>query len=233
MQSVHRWLNGERYRRYVTIACTVVVADDHRLYRLGLVHALRERGFEVLAEADSGPTAVTAVLRASPDVVLMDLEMPGFGGAEATRRIHARDPGVQILALTVDASLSVILEALAAGMTGYLLKDTPIQGIADGLIAAAKGDAPMSPRVARGLVAHVRRTHGVPAVDPPQLTDRELDVLALMCDGCSNQEIATQLMISPHTVKSHIGRVLEKLECANRVQAVVRAQREGLLRGDA
>ena len=213
-------------------ACSVVVADDNRLYRLGLVHALRERLFDVRAEADSGPTAVTAVLRTRPDVVLMDLAMPGFGGAEATRRIHAHAPGVQIVALTVTGTLPTVLDALAAGMAGYLLKDAPMHEIADGLAAAARGDAPLSARVARGLLAHVRRTHGVAVADPPQLTDRELDVLALMCDGCSNQEIAVHLMISAHTVKSHIGRLLEKLHCANRVQAVVRAHREGLLRLD-
>lgn len=211
---------------------TIVVADDNRLFRLGLAHGLREHGFDVLGEADSGPTAVAAVLGAAPDVVLMDLEMPGFGGIEATRRILAHQPEARVLALTVDGKLAVILDALAAGMMGFLLKEAPIQDISDALNAVAHGDAPMSPGVAQDIVAHLRRTHRVTTGDPPKLTDRELDVLALMSDGCSNAEIAGHLMISPHTVKTHISRLLEKLGCANRVQAVIRAHREGLLHTD-
>lgn len=211
---------------------TIVVADDNHLFRLGLVHGLRSYGFAVVAEAESGPAAVAAVLQSTPDAALMDLEMPGFGGVEATRRILARLPEAQVLALTVDDTLSVILDALAAGMAGFLLKDASMRDIADGVKAVLDGDAPLSPRVASGLVGHVRRTRGPSGSDVPQLTNRELDVLALMSDGCSNGEIANLLVISPHTVKSHISHVLEKLECTNRVQAVIRAHREGLLRPD-
>lgn len=214
----------------VDLACTVVVADDNELFRSGLVHGLRSHGFEVLAEADSGPTAVAAVLSTAPDAVLMDLWMPGYGGVDATRRILEQLPDAQVIALTVDGTLGVILDALAAGMAGYLLKDAPMREVADAVIAVVRGEAALSPQVAHGLVSHVRRTHKPSRTAAPRLTDRELDVLALLSDGCSNAQIAELLVISPHTVKSHISRVLEKLECGNRVQAVIRAHREGLLR---
>jgi DNA-binding NarL/FixJ family response regulator len=158
--------------------------------------------------------------------------MPGFGGIEATRRILDSLPEAQVLALTIDGTRAGLLGALGAGMAGFVLKDTPVDDIAGALMAAREGDVPISPRAARNLVGHLRRTSRTPvapAVDP-QLTDRELDVLALMSDGCSNASIAEQLMVSPHTVKTHVSRVLEKLGCTNRVQAVVRAHREDLLR---
>jgi DNA-binding NarL/FixJ family response regulator len=216
-----------------TAGLTVVVVDDHQLFRTGLVHALRELGIEVLAEAGSGPAAVAAVLRTRPAVVLMDLELPGYDGVEATRRILAEDDSVQVLALTVQAGRSTLLDALLAGVAGYLLKDAPMHEVVQAIEAAARGDVPISPRVARGLVDQLHETgqlQPTSRAEIPHLTDRELDVLALLADGCDNAEIAEQLVVSPHTVKTHVSRVLVKLEVSNRVQAAVRAHRDGLLR---
>lgn len=211
---------------------SVVLADDHYLFRSGLAYGLRERGFNVLAEVDSGPGAVEAVLRSSPTAALMNLDMRGYGGIEATRRILLQRPNAQVLALTEEHEPASVLGALGAGMAGFLLKDEPLDNIVSALRGALAGDAPISPRAARGLVGYTqwRRVAVASIAADPGLSDRELDVLALMSDGCCNATIAEQLTISPHTVKSHISRVLAKLQCSNRVQAVVRAHREDLLR---
>jgi DNA-binding NarL/FixJ family response regulator len=207
----------------------VVVVDDHDLYRSGLVAFLRENRFEVLAEASSGPEAVEVTLREQPDVVLMDINLPGFDGVEAVRRISSASPEVQVVVLTVVADEPTVISALMAGASGYLLKDAPIEDVAIGVRSVLRGESLLSPRVARALV---RRLHSERPPAPGAaiaLTDRERQVLEQLAAGRENAQIATALFISQNTVKTHVSNILEKLEVSNRVQAVVRAYREGLL----
>lgn len=221
-------------RRYVVRvtgeAFTVVVVDDHDFYRSGLVALLRESGVTVLAEAASGPAAVEVTLRERPSVVLMDINLPGFDGIEAVRRLCQAAPEVQAVVLTVEADQETVVEALTAGAAGYLLKDAPIDEMLPGLRAVAAGESLLSPRIAKGLVLRLRAERSPPARPAVELTEREHQVLALLADGQNNAQIATALFISKNTVKSHMSNLLAKLGVGNRVQAVVRAYRDGLLR---
>jgi DNA-binding NarL/FixJ family response regulator len=210
-------------------APTLVVVDDHDLYRSGLVNLLRANGFTVMAEASSGPEAVEVTLGKHPDVVLMDINLPGFDGVEAVRRISAASPEVRIVMLTVVADESTVIKALMAGAAGYVLKDAPMDDVLVGVQAVMRGESLLSPRVARALV---RRLHSErqPLERPTVvLTDRERQVLALLATGRENAEIGAALFISQNTVKSHVSNILNKLGVGNRVQAVVRAYRDGLL----
>lgn len=209
---------------------TVVVVDDHDLYRRGLVALLREHGVTVTAEASTGPDAVEVAVREQPDLVLMDINLPGFSGIEAVRRLAEAAPRVQVVVLTVVAEESTVVEALTAGAAGYLLKDGPIDEVLAGIRAAVGGESLLSPRVARSLVRRLRMDHPAPARPAVELSDRERRVLVLMAEGRGNAEIAAALFISQSTVKSHVSSVLSKLGVGNRVQAVVRAHRDGLLR---
>jgi DNA-binding NarL/FixJ family response regulator len=211
---------------------TAVVVDDHDFYRSGLVSLLRDSGVDVLAEAGSGPEGVEVVERERPDVVLMDVNLPGFDGIEAVRRLAEAAPEIPVIVLTVLADESTVVEALTAGAAGYLLKEAPIDDMLPGLKAVADGESLLSPRVAKKLVRRLRAEQTSSVRPSVELTEREQQVLALLADGCNNQEIAAALFISQNTVKSHVSNVLEKLEVGNRVQAVVRAYRDGLLRVD-
>jgi DNA-binding NarL/FixJ family response regulator len=211
------------------VPLTVVVVDDHDFYRRGLVSLLQESGVSVLAEASSGPEAVEVTLRARPDVVLMDLNLPGFDGIEAVRRIADAASAIPVMVLTLETDESIVVDALTAGAAGYLLKEALIDEVLAGIRAAANGESLLSPRVTRGLVRRLQEEGAAPARPAVELTERERRVLALMADGCGNAEIATTLFISPSTVKSHVSSVLAKLGVGNRVQAVVRAHRDGLL----
>jgi DNA-binding NarL/FixJ family response regulator len=211
-------------------ALSVVVVDDHGVYRSGLVSMLRESGIDVLAEAASGPEGVEVTLRERPDVVLMDVNLPGFDGIEAVRRLAEAAPEVSAVVLTVLADESTVVEALTAGAAGFLLKDAPIDDMLPGLRAVAGGESLLSPSIARKLARRLRE-HTAPTPDPVvEMTEREHQVLALLADGRNNREIAATLYISQNTVKSHVSNLLEKLGVGNRVQAVVRAYRDGLLR---
>ena len=231
--SVHTAVNGRRYVVGMTgEALTVVVVDDHGVYRSGLVSLLRENGVNVLGEAASGPEGVEVTVRERPDVVLMDVNMPGFDGIEAVRRLAQEAPEVYAIVLTVVADEATVVEALTAGAAGYLLKDAPIEDMLPGLRAVAGGDSLLSPHVAGKLVHRLRAERAPPAHRVVEMTEREHQVLALLADGRNNREIAAALFISQNTVKSHVSNLLEKLGVGNRVQAVVRAYREGLLRAD-
>ncbi len=211
---------------------TAVVVDDHDVYRRGLVSILRESGVNVLAEAASGPDGVKASLRERPDVVLMDINLPGFDGIEAVRRLTREAPDMPAIVLTVLADEATVVEALTAGAAGYLLKDAPVEEMIPGLKAVAGGEALLSPRVAKKLVSRLRAERSSAERSDVEMTEREHQVLALLADGRNNREIAAALFISQNTVKSHVSNLLEKLGVGNRVQAVVRAYRDGLLRGD-
>jgi DNA-binding NarL/FixJ family response regulator len=208
-----------------------VVADDHDLFRRGLRELLEENGLEVVGEASNGRLAVELGERLHPDVVVMDLQMPVVSGIEATRLLAESAPDVRVIVLTVLADETSVIDAVVAGATGYLLKDASVEQILSGIDAASRGEAVISPRIAAKVMRRLR--DAAPAVEEPlvvELSERELDVLYLMAGGHDNSEIAERLSISPHTVKTHVSAILEKLGVQNRIQAAVRAIRGGLVR---
>ena len=215
------WAHGEP---------TVVVVDDHELFRSGIVGLLGERGIRVLGDAASGAEGIRQTLELRPEVVLMDLSMPGMSGIEATQRLNTIAPAVHVLVLTVMTEDRVVIDALLAGACGYLLKDCPFDHIIDGVRAAARGEAMISPRIASMLVRHVCEPSEVErGMAVCELTPREHEVLQLLARGVGNHEIAQTLYLSPHTVKNHVSSILDKLQVDNRIQAAVRAVRGGLL----
>ncbi len=213
----------------------VVVADDQRLVRSGLSVILdSEPDIEVVGEASDGVEAVDLVRRLAPTVVLMDIRMPRLDGLAATRAVlPATDTRVVVLT-TFDAD-EYVYEALRAGASGFLLKDSPPDQLVRAVRAAASGDAVLDPAVTRRLIGHfVHTAPNLPAPDSlprelAALTSREIDVLRLLARGLSNAEIAAELRIEETTVKTHVGRVLTKLGVRDRVQAVIRAYQTGLV----
>jgi DNA-binding NarL/FixJ family response regulator len=203
----------------------VVVVDDHALFLSGLVRLLTERGVTVVGTARSGEEALDVVGRLRPDVVLMDLSLPGMSGVEATRRLTRAHPGVCVVVLTVMADEGMLMEAIQAGTVGYVLKDAPVDDIVAGVQAATSGGSLVAPELAGMLLRRIRRGRSEPEAPRPRLTDREREVLELMVEGYDNAEIAKTLYISQNTVKNHVASILFKLEVDNRVQAAVRAVR--------
>jgi DNA-binding NarL/FixJ family response regulator len=221
------------------MAITVLLADDQPLIRTGFRMILEEQGdIAVVGEASDGEEAVRLTDRLHPDVVLMDVRMPGTDGIKATRRIIARHPTAKVLVLTTFDVDEYVFSALRYGASGFLLKDARPAELADAIRAVASGDAVVAPRVTRRLLDAVAGhlpaapaavdAAGIPALE--RLTDREREVLALVAEGRSNAEIAAALYVSEATVKSHVGRVLSKLGLRDRVQAVVFAYQVGLVR---
>ncbi|MET3638420.1 response regulator transcription factor [Curtobacterium oceanosedimentum] len=205
----------------------VVVADDHPIVRAGIVALLQDADdVRVIGQASDGDEAVATVLAERPDVVLMDLRMPGCNGDEATARILAREPGIRVLILTTYESDDQILAAIEAGASGYLLKAAPESEILAGLRATARGETALAPSAAAALVR--RTTAKVPV--GPALSPRELEVLQLVAQGNSNPAIGRTLFVSETTVKTHLGHVFEKLGVNDRTRAVTRAMELGLLR---
>jgi DNA-binding NarL/FixJ family response regulator len=208
----------------------LLLVDDHDLFRTGLRRLLQEQGFDV-ADVASGRDAIDACRVLRPDVVVMDMNMPGMSGVEATAAIVAEHPRVAVLMLTVAADDERVLDAVRAGACGYLLKDARLPEIVDGVRSAAAGDSVLAPKVAGALVSSVRQDPGrMSREGPPHgLSTRELDVLSLLAEGYDNADIADRLFVSPSTVKNHVSRLLEKLGVENRVQAAVVAIRQGLV----
>ena len=208
----------------------VLLVDDHDLFRTGLRELLEEEGF-VVGDAASGEAGVQLSRGFRPDVVVMDMNMPGMSGIEATRRVLEAHPDASVLMLTVAADDERVLEAIRAGAIGYLLKEARLPEIVAGVRAAAEGRWPIAPRVAGALVASVRERGAGPhpGVEAGTLTERERAVLALLAEGHDNSAIADRLFISPSTVKNHISSVLAKLGVENRVQAAAYAVRHGLV----
>jgi DNA-binding NarL/FixJ family response regulator len=189
---------------------------------------LEAEGFDVVGEAVSGEHAVEVAAAVEPNVVIMDLHMPGISGVEATRRIRERLPSTRVLVLTVSAADADVVSALLAGGSGYLLKDTAPAQIAAGVRATAAGDAMLSPAATARLLGRVQpAAQELP--DPPELSERELQVLKLITEGLDNGEIAERLVISPTTVKKHVSNVLTKMGVESRVQAAIHAVRRGVV----
>jgi DNA-binding NarL/FixJ family response regulator len=210
----------------------VLLVDDHDLFRAGLRSVLVGRGISIVGEAMSGEDAVELVSELSPDVVLMDLSMPGMGGIEATRRISQLAPLAHVLVLTVSDRDADVVEAISAGACGYLLKDASLDELVRGIQSAASGESPVSPAAATKLLERVRATSPDPeraARIRSELSRREIEVLKLIANGKDNTEIARELVISPKTVKNHTSSILAKLQIENRIQAAVYAVRAGLV----
>nr|WP_062333172.1 response regulator transcription factor [Herbidospora sakaeratensis] len=209
-----------------------VIADDQALVRTGFRMILAADGIEVAAEAADGDEAVAAVRRTRPDVVLMDVRMPRTDGLEATRRITAAGGDTRVLILTTYDLDHYVYAALAAGASGFLLKDVTPEHLVAAVRLVRSGDALLAPTITRRLVERfARRDPARPALhrDLGELTSRELDVLRLLATGLSNAELAARLSLSVATVKTHVARILSKLGLRDRVQAVVVAYETGLV----
>lgn len=211
-------------------ALRVVVADDHPVFRHGLRALFGSvPDIEVVGEADTGEAAVVVAVREAPDVVLLDLQLPGISGVEACRRIVAQAPTVRILVLTMFEDDSSVFAALRAGATGYLVKGADAEEILRGLHAVASGEAIFGPAIARRLMDYLSAPSlDVPRRAFPQLTDREVDVLNLLARGLDNAAVAARLGLSPKTVRNHVSTIFAKLQVADRAQAIVRAREAGL-----
>jgi DNA-binding NarL/FixJ family response regulator len=215
-------------------ALTVLLVDDHRLFREGLRDLLAEHGIEVAGEAGNAPDAVALAAEKKPEVVLTELNLPGASDAamDITRRLGFASPGSRVVILTVSTDEAQIFDAVRAGACGYLLKDASVDDIVRGIRAAAAGESVLSPRIAAHLLKRLRDSSPPPdrAEDLTlRLTVREREVLRLIAAGKDNHGIAEQLVISEQTAKNHVSSVLAKLEVANRIQAAVCAVRERLL----
>ena len=210
----------------------VLLVDDHDLFRTGLLNLLRENGVQVVGEAESGRVALRLVRDLAPDVVVMDLNMPGISGVEATRHIASIAPLTRVLVLTISEDDGDVMDAVMAGACGYLLKDSSIQQLVAGIRAASDGESLISPQIAAKVLQALRaKAAGSDRVARvrAELSDRELEVLKLIANGTDNAQIARALHISPKTVKNHISNILMKLQIDNRIQAAVYAVRSGIV----
>ena len=211
----------------------VLLVDDHALFRRGLGLVLGAApDIEVVGEASHGAEAVDRAAELQPHVVVMDVRMPGMGGIEATRRIRQAQPATRVVMLTGSAEDDDLLGALRAGATGYLLKEISIEEIAPAVRAIARGQALVSPTMAARLVAEfnaLSRRVDEQHDHAPRLTDREIEVLRLVARGCSNREVAAELVIAENTVKNHVRNILEKLQVRTRMEAALYAVRERLV----
>jgi DNA-binding NarL/FixJ family response regulator len=208
----------------------VLVADDQAMVRAGFRLLLAdESDIDVVAEASNGIEAVGEAARCHPDVVLMDIRMPELDGLEATRRILAADPSSRILVLTTFDLDEYVFRALEAGASGFVLKDDPPEQLIAAVRTVAGGDALLSPSITRRVIAQFTRVHRqTPPKAVETLTPREIDVFRLITQGYSNAEIGRELFISDTTVKTHVTRLLQKLDLRDRAQAIVLAYQSGL-----
>jgi DNA-binding NarL/FixJ family response regulator len=214
-----------------TSGIRVLIVDDHGLFRTGLRNLLEEQGIRVVGEAGDGAEALGLVRELAPEVVLMDLNMPGMAGVEATQRIAQAAPLTRVVVLTISDDDADVMDAILAGACGYLLKDSSIHDLVRGIQAAAVGESLISPQIAAKVLQRLRAASTVPQAAETvrsELSARELEVLRLIANGKDNAEIARDLMISPKTVKNHISNILVKLQIENRIQAAVYAVRSGL-----
>ena len=212
----------------MTRTIRILVADDHVVVRQGIRALLAtEPDIEVVGEAEDGREAVAETDRLQPDVILMDLVMPEMDGIEAIRRITAHQPEARILVLTSFAADDKVFPAIKAGALGYLLKDSGPEELVDAIHQVHRGESSLHPAVARKLLQELSHPPKQPPTPEP-LTEREVEVLRLVAQGRSNQEIAEELVISEATARTHVSNILRKLHLASRTQAALYALREGL-----
>ncbi len=211
-------------------APTVMVVDDHPIWRDGVARDLSERGYPVVATAPDAAAAVRIVAAVRPDVVLMDLHFAAGGpsGATATRQILTAVPGTRVLILSASGEHADVLEAVKAGASGYLVKSASLDELADAVTRTAAGDAVFTPGLAGLVLGEYRRMAGAPASDVPQLTERETEVLRLVAKGLTARQIAERLVISSRTVENHVQSTLHKLQLHNRVELARYAIEHGL-----
>jgi len=210
----------------------VLIVDDHDLFRSGLRNLLEDEGVHVVGEASAGQEALNIVREVAPDVVVMDLNMPGMGGVEATRHISTIAPLTRVVMLTISDQDNDVIDAILAGACGYLLKDSSIQELIAGIKAASQGESLISPTIASKVLQRVRASSTQPEIENTiraELSEREIEVLKLIANGKDNAMIAGELHISPKTVKNHISNILMKLQIDNRIKAAVYAVRSGIV----
>ena len=207
----------------------IVLADDHALFRDGVSSLLQAWGHQVVGLASGGREAVDLVTRLDPDLVLMDVRMPGMSGVEATRAIAAIRPETPIVMLTVSEDEGDLFAAIRAGARGYLLKDLEAAQLRTMIDAVSRGEAAITPATAARIIRHLSTLGAADGSDFGRLTARELEVLRLVTGGRRNKEIAAELGISENTVKYHLRNILEKLHAESRTEVAARAVREGLL----
>jgi DNA-binding NarL/FixJ family response regulator len=207
----------------------ILVADDHAGFRSGLAALLgTQPGLALVGEAATGDEAVATALRLQPDVVLMDLNMPGLDGIAATRRIVDTSPHIAVLVLTMADNDAAVFDALRAGARGYLLKGADRAELGRAIRAVASGEAIFGPDVARRLMAFFASPTTQRAAAFPELTEREREILELIARGMSNQEIVNRLVVSPKTVRNHVSNIFSKLQVRDRAEAIVRAREAGM-----
>ncbi len=208
----------------------VLLVDDHDLFRAGLRTLLEAEGVHVVGEARTGTDAVAEIRTLAPDVVVMDLNMPGISGVEATAKIAMFAPLTRVLVLSASDQDADVMDAIMAGACGYLLKEASIGELLAGIRAAATGESLISPAIASKVLQRLRASEASArrGSTASELSDRELQVLRLIANGNDNAQIAAELHISPKTVKNHISNILMKLQIENRIQAAVFAVRSGI-----
>lgn len=210
----------------------LMIADDHKLFREGIKALLAVTDdIEIVGEAEDGDSALKQARELEPDVILMDINMPGMNGIRATEQILEKQPQTRIIMLTMLEDDVSIFHAMRAGARGYLLKGADPQEVLSVIRAVAEGQALFGPAIAARLMNYFKELNAKPAVSGapfPELTERELEVLRLIAQGLNNQEIARKLFLSPKTIRNHITNIFSKLQVADRAQAIVRAREAGL-----
>lgn len=207
----------------------VLIADDHTLFRAGLRALLRLfPDIQVVGEASTGEETITQADALQPDIVLMDIQMPGVNGIEATRRIVRRSPNTGIIVVTMFEDDGSVFSAMRAGARGYILKEAGEEEVLRAIRAVAQGEAIFSPAIARRLVHFFSNPPQETNLAFPELTEREREILDLIARGETNADIAQRLVLSPHTVRNHISNIFSKLQVADRAQAIIRARDAGL-----
>ncbi|MGC2049743.1 MAG: response regulator transcription factor [Gallionella sp.] len=212
----------------------ILIVDDHTLFRSGIKLVLqRQEGFEVVGEAGDGLEGVKRAIQLKPDVVLLDLHMPGTSGLEALRLLKEDIPEIQVIMLTVSEDTEDLLETLRAGARGYLLKNIDTEFLLESIQRAARGESVMSPQIAHKLADSLRTPHeanvSLAEVNPSKLSPREREIIVMLARGASNKEIALVLNLSESTIKIHVQSILRKLNLTKRVQAAVYAAEHGLI----
>jgi two-component system response regulator NreC len=212
----------------------VVVADDHTILRQGIKALLdNQEGIEVVGEAKDGREAIKTIEELLPDVILMDIAMPGLNGLEATRRIKKKFPKTKVVVLTMHANEEYIFQILNAGADGYLVKETAFQDLISAINAVHKGAAFMSPSISKKVMTdYIQRAQGEEKVGFDTLTTREREILQLVAEGNSNKKIAKALFISPKTVETHRAHIMDKLNIHDRAGLIKYAIRKGMINLD-